>query len=357
MPNDDPALVAAAHAVASWARARQAAWPEALPEAPPPPRPAVTETRSRAEPPPRIEPVPKPVAAEPIAAPIAGRGAEPAVAKERRVEPALTFGRIEEETPRAGIAKWIAFAAVAAVAIGTIAYGARYMRTRPAPIVKPAATAPAPPPVAGPSRAGTLHVTSTPPGAEVIVDGKSRGGTPLVIDGMLPGRHSVEIQSGEGTIRRTVTIAAGQTTDVDEAIYAGWATVYAPFDVTIGEGGRALRADDRNQIMLRPGTHELRVANAALAFEETRIVDVKPGQVTILYITPPRSTVTVTASDAAEVWVDGVQAGAAPLFSFPIDLGTHELIVRRAGGGERRLSVTVTTKPLTINVDFSKPGA
>lgn len=352
--DDDQGLTAAAHAVASWARARQATWQEG-PAGAPPPQPTPSEARSRAEPPARIERVAT-SAAEPLAGAITGRAAEPGLAKARRAEPSLMFGAIEE-APRGGVIKWIARAAVAAVAVGAVVYGVSYVKSRPIAIPKPAPAPETPRPVAGPSRAGTLHITSTPAGARVIVDGKTRGDTPIVIDGLLPGRHSVEIQSGEGTITRSVTITAGQTTEVDEAIYAGWVTVYAPFDVTVSEAGRALRADDQNQILLRPGSHELHVTNTSLAFDDVRNVDVKPGQVTMLYVTPPKSTITVTASEPAEVWVDGTQAGAAPLFSLPIDLGTHDVIVRRAGGGERRMSVTVTTKPQTVAVDFSKPGA
>jgi hypothetical protein len=62
----------------------------------------------------------------------------------------------------------------------------------------------------------------------------------------------------------------------------------------------------------------------------------------------------VTASEPAEVLVDGVRAGDAPLADFPVDVGTREIVVRRAAGGERRVTVTITVKPYTLNVDFSR---
>jgi hypothetical protein len=178
----------------------------------------------------------------------------------------------------------------------------------------------------------------------------------MTVEALSPGRHTVDIQGAGGTISRTVVVTVGETANVDEEIYAGWVAVFAPFDFTVSEKGKALNADERNQIMLGPGPHELHVTNSALAFDSIQKVDVKPGQVATVYVTAPQSTITVTSTDTAEVWIDGTRAGAAPLFSFPINLGTHEVIVRRTAGGERRLSVTVTTKPQAVNVDFSKPG-
>ena len=71
---------------------------------------------------------------------------------------------------------------------------------------------------------------------------------------------------------------------------------------------------------------------------------------------PPRSTIAVTASEAAQVLIDGTQAGDTPLAAVPIDLGTHQVVVRSASGAERRFTVTITVKPFALNVDFSTPG-
>ena len=168
-----------------------------------------------------------------------------------------------------------------------------------------------------------------------------------------PGHHEVALQSDAGSVTRTVTVAANTTTAIDEAIFSGFVTVYAPFDVTISEGGRVLRADDHQLIMLAPGAHELRVSNRALAYEAVRRIVVKPGESTNLQLTPDPSTLTVTASEPAEVWVDGTRVGDTPLTASPIPLGTHELVVKRAAGGERHFTVTISARPFALAVDFS----
>jgi hypothetical protein len=128
--------------------------------------------------------------------------------------------------------------------------------------------------------------------------------------------------------------------------------VYAPFEVVIVEGGRVLQPDGRNQIMLPPGIHELRLANRTLAYEAVQRVEVKPGEGTTLRLTPPSSTLTVMASEAAEVWLDGARVGETPLNAAPVPLGTHEVVVKREAGGERRFTVTIGTNPFTLDVDF-----
>jgi hypothetical protein len=69
------------------------------------------------------------------------------------------------------------------------------------------------------------------------------------------------------------------------------------------------------------------------------------------------STLTVTATEPAEVWLDGARIGDTPLDPRPVKLGTHEVVLKRAEGGERRVTITVTVNPFALHVDLSKPGA
>lgn len=203
---------------------------------------------------------------------------------------------------------------------------------------------------------GRLRVKSEPPGAHVVVDGRDRGTTPLTLDDLPAGVHAVVLTSSEGSVKRSVTISAAATADVNESIFAGWLAVFSPFELTITEGTRAFHLDDRNQIMLPPGPHALHLANRALGYEEVREVELQPGEVVSLQVALPHSTITVNASASAEVWVDGALAGETPLTALSVALGTHEVVVKRPGDA-RRFVVTVTVKPVDLTVDFSKPVA
>jgi archaellum component FlaG (FlaF/FlaG flagellin family) len=261
--------------------------------------------------------------------------------------------------------RWLPRAAAAAVLLAVGGIGAKY-------VWQAAATAKARvavfAPVTAPAQAterkatarkatGGLSVNSTPTGAQVLVNGKARGVTPLTLADLPAGRYTIDLKSSAGTVQRTVTVAADKTAEVDEMIFSGWLAVYSPFDLVITDGARVLRLDDRNQIMLPPGRHELRLVNRTFGYEAVRQVELKPGELVTLSVTPPPSTMTVTATEAAEVWLDGARVGETPLNAVAVELGTHEIVVKRAAGGERRFTVAVTVTPLILNVDFSRPGA
>jgi PEGA domain-containing protein len=334
--NQGDELTSAAHAAASWVRARRAQWtsaPVALAAAPASDRPMFDPVFDAFVPDP---PISAPIVSAPII-PTPAPGATPR--RTVTLDPATR--------------RWLARGAIAAAVVASaavagprlwLALPARPVRTAPAPLKPSAAIAKKP--------AGSLRVGSTPPGARVLVDGKARGVTPVNLTDLSPGRHEIALQSDAGSVTRTVTVAANTTTAIDEAIFSGFVTVYAPFDVTVSEGGRVLRADDHHQIMLAPGAHELRVTNRSLAYDAVRRIVVEPGESTNLQLTPDPSTLTVTASEAAEVWVDGTRLGDTPLTAAPIPLGIHELVVRRAAGGERHFTVTIGAKPFALAVDF-----
>jgi hypothetical protein len=202
-------------------------------------------------------------------------------------------------------------------------------------------------------RTGRLVVTSTSGVAQVFVDGKPRGVTPLTLDGLPTGKHTVMLQNPSGSVEQTVTVGAGETAQLDQTIFPGWVSIVAPVDLTISEGTRSLRLDDRSQVMLSPGPHELLLANRALGYQETRHVDVRPGETTQLSIAPPSSKATFTATAPAEVWLDGKSVGQTPLIDLPVAIGTHHVRMK-SGAAERQFTVTATMTPLAFNADFSQ---
>jgi hypothetical protein len=217
-----------------------------------------------------------------------------------------------------------------------------------------AATPSQPAPTPSAKATGTLNILSTPPGTRVLVDGSVRGLTPLSIDDIAAGRHVVVLESSSGVVQRSVTVAADKVTEVNEPIVAAFVTIHAPFEVSITEGTRVFRPDDHNEITLAAGPHDLRFTNRRLMFEDRKHVDLAPAERLTISVTPPQSTVSVTSSEQAEVWVDGARVGQTPMADYVVELGTHEILVKRTDGGERRVTAMVTVKPFALHVDFSK---
>jgi len=66
------------------------------------------------------------------------------------------------------------------------------------------------------NKTGNLNVTSNPSGANVFVDGISRGLTPIYITGLSVGKHSVLLtKESFKDYKKTVSISAGRTTKLN----------------------------------------------------------------------------------------------------------------------------------------------
>jgi hypothetical protein len=204
-------------------------------------------------------------------------------------------------------------------------------------------------------RTGVLRVESSPAGARVIIDGRERGVTPLETSDLTVGAHTVSIQGEAGSVRRTVNIRVDRATEISEVLYSGWMHLSSPIEVEITLGNRVLQLDEQNRVLLPPGDHELQFDNRALGYHEVRQVRVSPGETTRVVVTPASSSLSVTATEPAEVLVDGARVGDTPLTNHPVAVGTHDVVVRSASGAERRLTTTVTSTPAQIDVDFSTP--
>ena len=196
-------------------------------------------------------------------------------------------------------------------------------------------------------------MNSDPPGARILVDGKPRGVTPMIIEELSVGTHAVVVESAKGSLRKTVNVLGGRTIQFSESIYPAFVKIFSSIDLDISEGGRPIRLDDQNQALLPPGQHELTFRNKALGFSEVRQVEAAPGQTIALSIVPPPSSLTVTATALAEVLIDGERVGVTPLTNQPITLGTREIVVKSSSGDLRRFTKQVTVEPVKIDVDFS----
>ena len=81
------------------------------------------------------------------------------------------------------------------------------------PVPMPTPTTQPTPPVVVPEATGTLNLNSEPANAEVLIDGKLIGHTPLLNYTLKPGTYTVKF-SHQGTIaEHKITITAGKTTE------------------------------------------------------------------------------------------------------------------------------------------------
>jgi PEGA domain-containing protein len=247
--------------------------------------------------------------------------------------------------------KYVA-AAVAVLAVGAGAATMDWGSSTPVEASKPPAPVEAPPPP--PPTTGSIEVLSNTPGSKVFVDGKLRGETPLTIDDLKPGRHTVVVRAANGNVRRTVRVAAGETAKIDLAVYSGWVVVSAPIELQVLENGKVIGTAGEGPLVLSAGHHTIEVANTALDYRSSHAVDIQPGEEHRLDLNP-KGLANLNAVPWAEVWLDGAKVGDTPLGNVSVPLGIREFVFKHPQFGERKISTTITgAAPAQVIVDFTK---
>jgi hypothetical protein len=209
--------------------------------------------------------------------------------------------------------------------------------------------------------AGSLSITTDPPGARISVDGKARGTSPLIIGDLPAEPHKVTVTNDAGSVERTVAVTAGSTTSVMFALpkasgpMAGWLSISAPFEVEVLENRDIIGTSGASRIMLAAGRHDLVLANRSLGYQEARRIDVTPGQTVSVRVDAPKASVSVNARPWAEIIVDGNNVGQTPIANIQIGVGSHEMVFRHPQLGERKQTIVVTAKgPNRIAADLTK---
>ncbi|MDY0197139.1 MAG: SUMF1/EgtB/PvdO family nonheme iron enzyme [Tenuifilaceae bacterium] len=77
-------------------------------------------------------------------------------------------------------------------------------------------------------RVGALDVTSTPFDAKIKLNGKDYGSTPTSVKDLLIGSYVLTLEKqGYGTVTKTITIAEGKDTEVNETLHSGMQVIIA----------------------------------------------------------------------------------------------------------------------------------
>jgi len=207
---------------------------------------------------------------------------------------------------------------------------------------------------------GRVEITSDPPGARVIVDGTTRGVTPLVLAAVPAGQHRVVVTDGTATVNRVVNVVAGGMVTVAAAMTpagstGGWISMQTPFEMQILDRGRLVGTTSSERIMLPVGPHDLELVSAAFEFKAQVKVHVQAGQTVNVPVTLPNGSLSISAVPWADVWLNGQPVGQTPLGHVAVPIGEHTVMWRHPQLGERTQKVRVTTHTATrVGVDFGR---
>lgn len=218
---------------------------------------------------------------------------------------------------------------------------------------------------------GSVMVTSTPSGALVFLDEKQVGQTPLTLDRIASGSHSLRLQAPQYAVeRRNVSVADGQTANVAVTLAARFAeiTVQAPQGAVVTVDG------DRKgsgTLSWRQGEGLCDIVVSMVGHRDARRqLEVVAGRAQTVQLTPqPIYGSASVDSDLmdAEIWIDGKQYGVTPNVVERLLVGSHTLVLKKSGyadlqqqfsveeGKEASLSVKLPTGR-SVRFTSEKPG-
>ena len=189
---------------------------------------------------------------------------------------------------------------------------------------------------------GQVQVRTKPEGAQVLIDGTSRGAAPATVTGLAPGRHlAVARKEGCADLYRSFTLMDGQSLnlDLELAEIAGLVLVHStPPGAEVSVGG-AFRG--RTPLLLPSfplGTHRMQVALTGHFTREVEVTvkDRTPQWVKVDLVSDS-ATIDVTSDPpGAQVSVNGADRGVTPCKLERIPTGDAAIAVRLDGYAEYR---------------------
>jgi hypothetical protein len=205
-----------------------------------------------------------------------------------------------------------------------------------------------------------IEIRSEPAGGRVLIDGVPSGTTPIIVRGLTPGRHEVQVSGPFRTQTRSVTLAAkkqtllvvtpARTSPASEpgaerapraSAATGYIAIQSPIVLRIVRNGDFVGTSEDSRLSLPVGPQVIGLENESVGFRDVRTVEVVAGKVTPVPVTLPKGEISINARPWAEVFVDGTRIGETPVSQLSLPVGIHEVVFRHPDHGERRVSVVV----------------
>jgi len=226
---------------------------------------------------------------------------------------------------------------------------------------------------------GTLYVSSTPTGADILLDGVYYGQTPSLLSASAKS-HSLTLRlAGYTSWTAGVTINAGRENEI-MAQLSPQETQYGAIQVTSIPGSAQVfinntyegKTPDTGYLdipMLRPGTYALRITHPQNQdYEGT--VTVRAGQISTVNVAlqaaPVPAAINGTLNidshpSGAAIFLDNLFKGISPLTILSVPPGEHTLTLRINGYNDAIRQITITggntTDVLIEMVPISPPTA
>jgi hypothetical protein len=187
---------------------------------------------------------------------------------------------------------------------------------------------------------GKVTIRSEPPGGDLLVDGKIRGVTPLIVDDLMPGRHEVLIRkTGYEDYRDVISAATDITTEYTEYLVplpgTGFLSVTSfPEGADVRVDGNEAGTTPTNLQRITSGNHTVDITRAGY-WNFTSIVTIRGGESTLakadLAMIPTTCTLYIDSSPQGQgVYLNDTFKGSTPVTLETIPSGDYILRMFRS---------------------------
>lgn len=208
-----------------------------------------------------------------------------------------------------------------------------------------------------------LNINTTPPGAQIFLDGSFIGVSPIQIE-VQPGQHTVlATMPGYSAAQQSFTVAPGETKTINLVLNPEQATlkVYSsPAGASIYVNGqyRGVAPSAGLTLTLTPGTYTVEARLSGYQSSSTTVT-LNPGETRTITLTlvPRKATLNIfTNPVGASIYVNGNYIGTTRTtgLSVQVDPGTHTIIATMSGYQDTTVTVNVGSGE-TKRVDITLP--
>jgi hypothetical protein len=121
----------------------------------------------------------------------------------------------------------------------------------------------------------------------------------------------------------------------------GFLTAFSRIPMEVYSDGKRIGTTEDGQLLIASGTHQIEFVSERFHYRAVASLTIPPGHVLPYTVALPSAEVHITTTPGAEVWIEGVRIGVAPVEQMYVPIGTREIVVRDSEGAEKRQVVEV----------------
>jgi hypothetical protein len=164
---------------------------------------------------------------------------------------------------------------------------------------------------------GSVKIFSSPIGANVTIDGKKAGETPLKVDSLTVGEHEICLASNDFVgVKQTVKVSVGITQNISVTLNpAAYLTInVSPESAVITINGKTAEKNSENRMTISAGDVAVHVEAVGCNVYDTNLALAKDESKTLtICLQSVFSTLKISSTPSeATVWINNVSVGKTP---------------------------------------------